>query len=111
MLQTITLEQVKAGARDYYQRKLLIAQMPKRKRRLVYGIGDYRCAISTVFTSKTMAALEAKGLRDGAITEGLVQVEPRNDRTEIERIQNAHDDWALHSSSSTQKKRFLKLIE
>lgn len=105
-MQTVTIEQIKAAAREAYRDKLLTAQAPVGHRQQAYQSGKYRCAIGAVMTMDTLNRLQ--GRIEGAFSDGHMKL--IGDFAIVQQIQSAHDAWLLHRTTS-ERNRFLKLIE
>jgi hypothetical protein len=121
-LQTLTVKQAIKAAGKAYDAKLLTAQHPvKEKRKCVYELGKYHCAIGAGMNASTIKDVKAMGLNSG--WGGLGRVEKygcmkTDDIIRLSALQAAHDAWANESrdgganakETRLSKARFLKLI-
>ena len=110
--QTLTLAEVKAACRRYYDMSKLIAQHPKpRKRRLVFVSPDgYRCAVGAALSDETIAK--------GIITLGdyviNVDILYADNESKIGSIMLTHDSWASATEPHIREyyeREFLRMIE
>jgi hypothetical protein len=107
--QFITLDETKAKGREFYDAGKLTAQHPETdKRQCVIDGGDgYRCVVGSVLTDETIAKVhEAIMNNSGAhmlFNKRLIDADTtpidddRSEFSEIEALQNAHDDWARNA--------------
>lgn len=113
VLQTLTLAEVKAKAREYHAAGKLTAQHPNPQKRVCVnnGADGHRCAVAAAFNDELIAACPY-GTFCSIVSEGSVVAD---DVYAIHNIQRAHDSWAgaAHKQSSNAKDleaEFLKLI-
>jgi len=113
VLQTLTLAEVKAKAREYYAAGKLTAQHPNPYSRMCVnnGADGHRCAVAAAFNDELIEAFQ-KGTIGLGVARGLVALD---DESAISRIQSAHDEWAIasqHGFDNTPDKEahFLTLI-
>lgn len=118
-MQKLTLEEVKAAARDYYERNMLIAQRvdPDAERTCIYQREDgCRCALGAALSDETLMTIRSLGLNGKGLftlrANNIVSVENEEEMRAILAIQIAHDDWAHDSNSITayHENRFKELI-
>jgi hypothetical protein len=95
-MQHITVDEVKTKAREYYLAGRLTAQHPEQSaRKCVYAFGEYRCGVGAAMNAETLAAIAAAGINGKSIfaiaeeTPELLTIERG-----VDRIQEAHDNWA-----------------
>lgn len=132
--QELTVEQVKAAARDYYDRGLLTAQHPNPNMRVCqYRVGDYRCAIGAALDAeaivraserggdvKFIASVFSYGENQSIIRVGgestlnyLISIQKKHDawcEAEVDRGQPGRTDWSSHLADQA-KSAFLTIID
>lgn len=112
MAQHLTLEGVKAAARDYYERGLLTAQHPEPDKRVcVYlGSGGRRCAIGAALDDDLV--MEATGTVKGLEYHHGVTFDSDKALCDISDIQMAHDSWCTEDEEYRKdaEAKFVELI-
>ena len=115
MTQTLTLEQVKAAARDYYDRGRLGAQMPNAPSGCKYVTEQdgeqYRCGIGAALSDETIQLLGDANARRVTylMQKSLIVVSPE-EKDRILNIQNIHDMWQS-MPHIIHEQNFLRLID
>lgn len=87
-MQVISTAELKQACRLAYREGRLLAQHPKLS--LAYKNGEYRCAIGAAMNETTLTEVDRRGLKDGAVTEGIIKF---TRLSTARAIMDAHDAW------------------
>jgi hypothetical protein len=110
-MQTLTLEQVKTAARDYYERGMLTAQHPiSDNRACVYELNThsgYRCAIGAALNREALD--KACGSVSYLVDCDIIRC-TKADLIGLAEIQTAHDAWCGSIDRATAEELFKTTI-
>lgn len=96
LLQTLTLAEVKAKAREYYEAGKLTAQHlnPAERMCVNKGADGHRCAVAAAFNDELLEAYPRGSI---ASIQGVSFID-LDEKRAIRDIQEAHDIWAIAAS-------------
>lgn len=111
---TLTLAEVKAKAKDYYDRCLLGAQHKAGCQNFYHAYPDVRCAVSCCYPDRFNQELLTFATSTKMIEVKLLIIDPE-EAVAIRNIQSAHDDWAVaeifgYVNAESMRAHFLSLL-